>query len=157
MFMGPWDQGGPWSPSGIGGVHRVPQPRLDDRARSARPRAGRRRGGAPAPGQSEAEAEAASARRRIGRLRDVTADYEAFHFNTMVAKLMELANVLFRYRGTAVAGRRGLGRGRPPAAADAGARGAPYQRGAVEPRLAETGRPGRRSTARRGRRSTRPP
>ena len=22
MFMGPWDQGGPWSPTGIGGVHR---------------------------------------------------------------------------------------------------------------------------------------
>ena len=34
-------------------------------------------------------------------LRDVTADYEAFHFNTMIAKLMELANTLFRYRGTA--------------------------------------------------------
>jgi leucyl-tRNA synthetase len=34
----------------------------------------------------------------------VTADYEAFHFNTMVAKLMELSNVLSRYRGTAVAG-----------------------------------------------------
>ena len=37
-------------------------------------------------------------------LRDVTADYEAFRFNTMIAKLMELANTLFRYRGTAVAG-----------------------------------------------------
>ena len=37
-------------------------------------------------------------------LRDVTADYEAFHFNTMIAKLMELANTLFRYRGTVVAG-----------------------------------------------------
>ena len=22
MFMGPWDQGGPWSPTGIGGVHK---------------------------------------------------------------------------------------------------------------------------------------
>ena len=22
MFMGPWDQGGPWSPTGIGGIHR---------------------------------------------------------------------------------------------------------------------------------------
>ncbi|MEO8570743.1 MAG: class I tRNA ligase family protein, partial [Chloroflexota bacterium] len=31
-------------------------------------------------------------------------DYEAFHFNTMIAKLMELANSLFRYRGTVVAG-----------------------------------------------------
>ena len=34
----------------------------------------------------------------------MTADYEAFHFNTMIAKLMELANLLMRYRGTAVAG-----------------------------------------------------
>jgi leucyl-tRNA synthetase len=34
----------------------------------------------------------------------VTADYEAFHFNTMIAKLMELANVLMRYRGSTVAG-----------------------------------------------------
>lgn len=37
-------------------------------------------------------------------LRGVTADYEVFHFNTMIAKLMELANTLFRYRGTSVAG-----------------------------------------------------
>ena len=34
----------------------------------------------------------------------MTEDYEAFHFNTMVAKLMELSNTLFRYRGTTVAG-----------------------------------------------------
>ena len=34
----------------------------------------------------------------------MTADYEAFRFNTMVAKLMELTNTLFRYRGTPVAG-----------------------------------------------------
>jgi leucyl-tRNA synthetase len=34
----------------------------------------------------------------------VTGDYEAFHFNTMVAKLMELSNTLFRYRGSGVAG-----------------------------------------------------
>ncbi|HEX7949859.1 MAG TPA: class I tRNA ligase family protein, partial [Candidatus Limnocylindrales bacterium] len=31
-------------------------------------------------------------------------DYEAFRFNTMIAKLMELANTLFRYRGTEIAG-----------------------------------------------------
>ena len=34
----------------------------------------------------------------------MTADYEAFRFNTMIAKLMELSNTLFRYRGTEVAG-----------------------------------------------------
>jgi leucyl-tRNA synthetase len=37
-------------------------------------------------------------------LRDVSADYEGFRFNTMIAKLMELTNTLFRYRGTTVAG-----------------------------------------------------
>ena len=34
----------------------------------------------------------------------MTADYEGFRWNTMVAKLMELSNLLFRYRGTSVAG-----------------------------------------------------
>ena len=37
-------------------------------------------------------------------LRDVTEDFEGFRWNTMVAKLMELTNLLFRYRGTSVAG-----------------------------------------------------
>jgi len=37
-------------------------------------------------------------------LRDVTEDIEGFRWNTMVAKLMELTNLLFRYRGTSVAG-----------------------------------------------------
>ena len=36
MFMGPWDQGGPWSPTGIGGRREVPQPRVGDRDRPAR-------------------------------------------------------------------------------------------------------------------------
>jgi leucyl-tRNA synthetase len=34
----------------------------------------------------------------------VTADLEGFRFNTMVARLMELSNLLHRYRGTEVAG-----------------------------------------------------
>ena len=55
-------------------------------------------------GETEAEARAALRSAAHKTLRDVTADYEAFHFNTMIAKLMELANTLFRYRGTAVAG-----------------------------------------------------
>ena len=41
MFMGPWDQGGPWSPTGIGGVHRFLNRVWTMRHRSARPRAGR--------------------------------------------------------------------------------------------------------------------
>jgi leucyl-tRNA synthetase len=104
MFMGPWDQGGPWSPSGIGGVHRflnrVWTIALDPHGREP----GDTEAGSLPSGQSEAEAEAALRSAAHRTLRDVTADYEAFHFNTMVAKLMELANVLFRYRGTTVAG-----------------------------------------------------
>ena len=45
MFMGPWDQGGPWSPTGIGGVHPLPEPRLGAGAGPALPGAGRSRRG----------------------------------------------------------------------------------------------------------------
>jgi leucyl-tRNA synthetase len=104
MFMGPWDQGGPWSPTGIGGVHRflnrVWALALDPHFQEpGDPDAGK----LPA-GQDEATARAELRAAAHRTLRDVTADYEVFHFNTMVAKLMELSNTLFRYRGTAVAG-----------------------------------------------------
>ena len=104
MFMGPWDQGGPWSPTGIGGVHRflnrVWTLALDPHGREpGDPDAGKLPSG-ESPEDAEATVRAAAHR----TLRDVTADYEAFHFNTMVAKLMELTNTLFRYRGTEVAG-----------------------------------------------------
>jgi leucyl-tRNA synthetase len=101
MFMGPWDQGGPWSPTGIEGVHRflrrVWTLVLDPR------------GSESGNGQLPAGEDAASGERSIRMaahrtLRDVTADYAGFRFNTMVAKLMELSNVLYRYRGTPVAG-----------------------------------------------------
>jgi leucyl-tRNA synthetase len=104
MFMGPWDQGGPWSETGIGGVHRflnrVWTIALDPHGREASdPDAGR------LPGDEDEVAAAGTIRHTAHRtLRDVTEDYEGFRFNTMVAKLMELANVLYRYRGTSVAG-----------------------------------------------------
>ena len=113
MFMGPWDQGGPWSPTGIGGVHRflnrVWTLAIDPHGREP----GDPDSGTLPAGQTEADAATAIRSAAHRTLRDVTADYEAFHFNTMVAKLMELANTLFRYRGTAVAGSRGVGRGGP--------------------------------------------
>jgi leucyl-tRNA synthetase len=104
MFMGPWDQGGPWSESGIGGVHRflgrVWALALDPhRIEPGDPMAGRL-----PEGQDDAAAEAAIRQAGHRTLRDVTADYESFRFNTMVAHLMELANTLYRYRGSAVAG-----------------------------------------------------
>ena len=104
MFMGPWDQGGPWSPTGIGGPHhflnRVWTLTIDPHGREP---------GDPDAGNLPAGEDVAAAEARLRSaahrtLRDVTADYEAYHFNTMVAKLMELSNTLFRYRGTPVAG-----------------------------------------------------
>jgi leucyl-tRNA synthetase len=104
MFMGPWDQGGPWSPTGVGGVHRflnrVWTLTLDPGGiEPSDPDAGR----LPA-GQDPASAERALRAAAHRTLRDVTADYEGFRFNTMVAKLMELSNTLYRYRATSVAG-----------------------------------------------------
>jgi leucyl-tRNA synthetase len=55
-------------------------------------------------GESEADVRTAVRNAAHRTLRGVTADYEAFHFNTMIAKLMELTNLLMRYRGTSVAG-----------------------------------------------------
>jgi leucyl-tRNA synthetase len=104
MFMGPWDQGGPWSPTGIGGVHRflsrVWALALDPHYREP----GDPAAGTLPDGQDEVAARAALRAAAHKTLRDVTVDYEHFHFNTMVAKLMELTNTLFRYRGSAIAG-----------------------------------------------------
>ena len=111
MFMGPWDQGGPWSPTGIGGVHRFLNRVWTLAPRSARPRARRSRCRAAARRRGRGRASRAIRAAAHKTLRDVTADYEGFHFNTMVAKLMELTNTLFRYRGTVGRRRTGLGRG----------------------------------------------
>jgi leucyl-tRNA synthetase len=104
MFMGPWDQGGPWSPTGIGGVHRF----LNRAWTIALDPFGTEPGDPDASRLPDGQDEAAAAREIRAAahrtLRDVAADYEAFRFNTMVAKLMELSNLLFRYRGTPVAG-----------------------------------------------------
>ena len=104
MFMGPWDQGGPWSESGIGGVHRflnrvwaiTTDPHGSD--------PGDQEAGQLPAGQDVGAADAAMRTAAHRTLRDVTVDYEGFRFNTMVAKLMELSNVVYRYRGTPAAG-----------------------------------------------------
>ena len=77
MFMGPWDQGGPWSPTGIGGVAPVPEPRLDawrstrTAAMPGDPTAAAARPARPRPPPRR---RCASTAHRT--LRDVTADYD---------------------------------------------------------------------------------
>jgi leucyl-tRNA synthetase len=104
MFMGPWDQGGPWTETGIDGVHRflrrVWALTLDPQGRD-------RRGDDPDALPAGEDAATANQTIRVAAhrtLRGVSEDYERFHFNTMIAKLMELSNTLYRYRGTPVAG-----------------------------------------------------
>ena len=126
MFMGPWAQGGPWSPTGIEGVNRflrrVWVTVLDPQ--------GGEHSGEQADGATDVQ-DHDLLRHAHRTLKRVTDDYADFGFNTMVSALMELTNRLVRLRGTEVAARSGLGRDRSTAAADAGAAGAALQRGAV--------------------------
>ena len=109
MFMGPWDQGGPWSPTGIDGVHRflsrVWTVALDPHGLEPGESGPRPRGQLPA-GQDAAAADRRSGWRPIGRCEASPTTTRRFRCNTMVAQLMELTNLLMRYRGTAAAGSR---------------------------------------------------
>ena len=104
MFMGPWDQGGPWSPMGIGGIsrflNRVWYAALDPHGVEV----GDPESGVLPAGQDVAAAEKALRKAAHQTLRAVSEEYAEMRFNTMVAHLMELSNLLQRYRGTAVAG-----------------------------------------------------
>ncbi|MSQ39521.1 MAG: leucine--tRNA ligase [Chloroflexi bacterium] len=104
MFMGPWDQGGAWSSSGISGMvrflGRIWTLALDPHGKEP----GDPNSGVLPEGQDQAAGEAAVRRAAHKALGGVGTDIEAFRFNTAVAKLMELANALFPYRGGPVAG-----------------------------------------------------
>jgi len=96
MFVGPWDQGGPWSSSGIEGIYRW---------------LGRVWGAAlpVVDGGPVADAEGQEMTRALRRLTHVTIDavgedYEELHFNTAIAKLMELTNAIIREREAGLAG-----------------------------------------------------
>ncbi|MDR7485423.1 MAG: leucine--tRNA ligase [Armatimonadota bacterium] len=93
MFIGPWDEGGPWNPRGIEGIARflarvwalITEPATPVREPTApmRPR---------------------DLEYWIHRtIRRVTDDIEGFRFNTAIAALMEFANTLQRVKGTPLA------------------------------------------------------
>jgi leucyl-tRNA synthetase len=104
MFMGPWDQGGAWSPTGIGGIsrflNRVWYVALDPHGVDA----GDPESGVLPAGQDVAAAQEALRAAAHRTLRVVSEEYSELRFNTMVAHLMELSNLLQRYRGTEAAG-----------------------------------------------------
>jgi leucyl-tRNA synthetase len=87
MFLGPWDQGGPWDDRSISGVSRwltrVWKLALDERKDVAEPSA----------------ALADGIRRQTHKtIKRVAEDLEKFRFNTMLAALMEFTNYLSKLR-----------------------------------------------------------
>nr|MDQ5811616.1 class I tRNA ligase family protein [Actinomycetota bacterium] len=85
MFIGPWDQGGPWDGRGIEGVSRFLR-----RALSL----------VTGGDSSGAQADVSELDRRTNRtIKKVTEDLEAFRFNTAIAALMEHTNYLLAIKG----------------------------------------------------------
>ncbi|MBI4339238.1 MAG: class I tRNA ligase family protein, partial [Chloroflexi bacterium] len=83
MFLGPWDQGGPWSTAGINGMARWANRVWDLALRDS----------------SEFRSPDPAAVRDLVRathktIRKVMGDLDAFRFNTALASLMELSNAL---------------------------------------------------------------
>ncbi len=95
MFIGPWNEGGPWNSQGIEGVHRflnkVWDIVLETIERSERP-----------PGQASDDDVRALQRVTHQTILRVTDDMEAFKFNTMLAALMKMTNYLMKARETSV-------------------------------------------------------
>ncbi|HVM25580.1 MAG TPA: leucine--tRNA ligase [Candidatus Limnocylindrales bacterium] len=102
MFIGPWDQGGPWSATGIDGIHR-----WLGRVWGAALRDGANHASAPAPDEALGTAdEMFRALRRVthATIDAVADDYEGLRFNTAISKLMELTNAIVRARESGLAG-----------------------------------------------------
>jgi leucyl-tRNA synthetase len=87
MFLGPWDQGGPYDASGITGIHR-----WLNRAWNAVT------ADMPVGAQPAAPETRALRRWTHKTIKKVTEDIEDFHFNTMIAAMMEFTNELVRLR-----------------------------------------------------------
>jgi leucyl-tRNA synthetase len=114
LFIGPWDQGGPWSSTGIEGVSRFLSrvwQQAQPGAFAERPTPAARTPGIPTVGLAgevagtggrvgdaviDAVESASRALRRTTHqaIQAVTKDYTAFHFNTAVSELMALSNVI---------------------------------------------------------------
>ena len=93
MFIGPWDEGGPFGIEGIAGIWRWLN-RLWGLVLSQ-----------PTFGHAPAEAVRHLRRLTHQTVRKATNDMERFHFNTLLAALMELTNGLIRHRDAGPADR----------------------------------------------------
>jgi leucyl-tRNA synthetase len=94
MFLGPWDQGGPWNDRGLNGMERFLR-RVYDLVRLTTDI------GARETTTQDADAIVRMTHRTIKR---VTTDLTEFHFNTQIAAMIELTNELMRLRETDLVG-----------------------------------------------------
>ncbi|MBN1439133.1 MAG: class I tRNA ligase family protein [Anaerolineales bacterium] len=94
MFFARWDQGAPWSSTGIEGTHRWINRVWGLVTQSPQ------RASAPA----EADAARTLTRTTHQTVRRVSRDFETFEFNTIVSALMEFTNTLYKYRETTLLG-----------------------------------------------------
>ncbi|MBN2086525.1 MAG: class I tRNA ligase family protein [Anaerolineales bacterium] len=94
MFFARWDQGAPWSSTGIEGTHRWIN-RVWGLAVNA-----------PKDTSAPAEEHAARILTRATHqtIRRVTRDFERFEFNTIISAMMEFTNLLYKYRETTLYG-----------------------------------------------------
>jgi leucyl-tRNA synthetase len=90
MFFARWEQGAPWSSSGIEGVSRWLN-RVWSLVTETAP-------AATGTAASASDADVALRRRIHQTIQRVTRDFEAFEFNTVVSSLMELTNALVAAR-----------------------------------------------------------
>ena len=115
MFLGPWDQGGEWSDTGISGVERflnrvwsLVQGEVSRRKQNAKAARQKRKMQPVSAVVTDVEpATLRDAERELLRkvhktIRDVTDDLEKFRYNTMLAKLMEYTNYLVEAEKTPV-------------------------------------------------------
>jgi leucyl-tRNA synthetase len=93
MYLGPWDQGGPWNDSGINGMERYIRRAFQVVADTPHH---------PTDMTDFAEELAALVRLTHQTIRRATTDMNEFQFNTMIAALNEFVNELMRLKDTPV-------------------------------------------------------
>jgi len=94
MFLGPWDQGGPWNDRGLNGMERFLRRVYDLVRLTADTRS------------SDSTTQGADAMVRFTHrtIKRVTTDLTEFQFNTQIAAMIELTNELMRLRDTDLVG-----------------------------------------------------
>ncbi len=90
MFIGPWSEGGPWNSQGIEGVSRFLRRAWSLIVEPAQ------------EGQPEPDTEKTLNRAMNLAIKEVTEDLDAFQFNTAIAELMTLVNVMSKAKNSQV-------------------------------------------------------